>query len=48
MYAIANLTMMVTKKGVTLIMTVGLVPLFICLIGLIPYGFYIVAITENK
>ena len=38
-YLAANLTMMVTKKGITLVMTVGLVPLFICLIGLFPYGF---------
>ena len=48
MYVIANLTLMVTKKGVTLVMTVGLVPPFICLIGLIPCGFYNVALVENK
>lgn len=45
MYVTANLTMMITKKGVTLVITVGLVPLFICLI---PCGFDIVAIVKNK
>ena len=39
MYATAYLPVMVNKKEVTLVMTVGLVPLFICFVGLFPSGF---------
>ena len=40
--------MMVIKNGVALVMTVGFVALFICLIGLFLYGFDIVASVEEK
>ena len=43
-----NLTKMVTKKGVTIIMTVGLVPLLICFIGLFPYSFNVVYQVDYK
>ena len=47
-HAATNLTMMVTKKGVTIVMTVGLVPLLICFIGLFPYSFSIVYQVDYK
>ena len=39
MYVTVYLPVMVTKKEITLVMTVGLVPLFICFIGLFPFAF---------
>ena len=39
MYVTVYLPVMVTKKEITLVMTVGVVLLFICFIGLFPFAF---------
>ena len=40
MYVTVYLLVMVTKIEVTLVMTVGVVLLFICFIGLFPHAFH--------